>query len=274
MNSLEHHVALVTGGSEGIGFGIAQALAREGTTVYLVARNREKLERAQGRINAVHKGKAEIYEGDVTQFDVIRHIIDTIYATEHRLDIFVNNAGKYEPVSIDSEFPEQMLQLDFYAPFKIAHYLVQKFSREKRNHLKILTVVSQAALQVFPAGVGYGTAKMALAAGLLHLDKELQDRQISNVELYRLYPGTVGTEAVMALVRQGKLQNPTSVESVVDAALDLLQGKTTTRDVRIGYFPGEGIKRMYLQSNPDRFSLLDTVTEEIIDTDFDPQSLL
>ncbi len=268
-------VAIVTGASSGIGKGISLRLASEGAKVYLVARTLSKLESTRNEI-LEKNGRAEIKSADITDIDSIRKVINDVYQLEGRLDIVVNNAGGYKPITLDSSFDDvqDLIDLDAIAPFKITHYLIQKFSKEKENNLKILTISSQAALKIFEAGIGYGTAKKALTAALFELDSQLLSEGIGNIKLYKLYPGTVGTEGVIELVKQGILQNPTTLESVVDAAIDLLADRTKTKDVYIGFVPGEGIKRTYLNSDPSQFKLLPEVSHEIIDAKFDPRSLI
>ncbi len=271
---LKDNVAIVTGGSEGIGFGIASALASEGALVYLVARTQSKLDEAKRRIEK-SGGKAETRSADITDTGLVKKIINEIYNQHKRLDIFVNNAGTWRPHTISTPFEEieKILKLDFTGPYEITQYLAEKFSKYPQNKLKILTVLSQAALQVMPSGLGYGPAKMALASGLFHIQKELEIAKVNNIKLYRLYPNTVATDKAIPLIREGKLQNPTTLDSVVSAAVDLLMDRTPTKDLRIGYYPGEGIKRTYFQSKTEEFYKIPIVKEEVVDPNFTPRDL-
>jgi len=270
-------VAIVTGGSEGIGFGISKALARKGAKVYIVARTLDKLKTAREEIEK-SGGRAEIRTADIADIDRMREIIDEVYAKESGLHIFVNNAGAYRAVSIDMPFEEIMQkqkairELDEDAPYAISLYLAKKFIPLSAANLKILTVNSQAGLRVFPYGLGYGVAKTALVSGLMHLEKELKDRKNQNISFYRLYPGTVGTEKTLQDIRNGTLQNPTTLESVVETAIDLLTNSTPTRDAYVGYIPGEGITRRYFQSDPDKFKTLDEIGKEVVDPHFNPKA--
>ncbi|OIO80695.1 hypothetical protein AUJ84_02875 [Candidatus Pacearchaeota archaeon CG1_02_32_132] len=296
---LENKVAIVTGGSEGIGFGIASALASKGTRVYLVARTLEKLEKAKERITQ-QGGKVDIKSADITNIESMKEIVENVYRDNGRLDIFVNNAGAWKGQSLDTPFDDiwKLVEFDMKAPYQLAHYLSSRFRSEKENTLKILTVSSQAALQVMDIGLGYGPAKMGLTAGLFHLENELRieiegkideeikrgllkeeekeqrKEELSRVKFYRLYPNTVATEKMMEAIRKNQVQNPVSLEAVVNTAIDLLLDKTPTRDVRIGYYPGKGIVRTYLPSNPDDFYHPAKITEEIVDPDFIPEDLL
>ncbi len=272
--TFQNKIAVVTGGSEGIGFGIANTIASQGSLVYLIARNPENLEKAKSRIEK-NGGKAEIKPADITKFEQIRDVIDSVYQKHNRLDIFVNNAGTWKGQNLDTQFEEiwKLIELDMKAPYQIAHYLTQKFKSLQNKEIKILTVASQAAVKVFELGLGYGPAKMGLVSALHHLKKQMQAEKVSNIHLYNLYPNTVATEKMIEAIKSGNVQDPVSLEAVADTAISLLSDKTPTRDVRIGYYPGKGIVRSYFPSHPDRFYNF-PVSEEIINLDWTPKDLL
>ncbi|MBI2451713.1 SDR family oxidoreductase [Candidatus Pacearchaeota archaeon] len=272
---LENKIAIVTGGSEGIGFGIASALASKGILVYLIARTKEKLEKAKEKI-IQQGGKVDIKPVDITDIEAVKKIVEGVYKDNGRLDIFINNAGAWKGQSLDTPFADiwKLIEFDMRVPYELTHYLVNRFRSEKENTLRILTVASQAALKVMESGLGYGPAKMGLVAGLFHLEEELQREGVKNVRLYRLYPNTVATEKMMNAIRANQVQDPVKLEAVVDAAIDLLLDKTPTRDVRVGYYPGRGIVRTYLPSNPGDFYHPAETTEEVVDSNFTPQDLL
>ncbi|MBI2449038.1 SDR family NAD(P)-dependent oxidoreductase [Candidatus Pacearchaeota archaeon] len=272
---LENKVAIVTGGSEGIGFGIASALASKGALVYLIARTQEKLEKAKEKI-IQQGGKAYIKPADITDIEAMKKIVEGVYHENGRLDFFINNAGAWKGQSLDTPFADiwKLIEFDMKAPYELTHFLTSRFSGEKENNLRILTVASQAALKVMDSGLGYGPAKMGLVAGLFHLEEELQREGVENVRLYRLYPNTVATDKMMDAIRANQVQDPVKLESVVDAAIDLLLDKTPTRDVRIGYYPGRGIVRTYLPSEPKDFYHSENITEEVVNSSFTPKDLL
>lgn len=269
---LKDKIAIITGASEGIGLGISSALAKEGAKVYLVARNPGKLEKAKEKISR-EGGSVETRSADIKDFDSLKKIIDEVYEKNKKLDIFVNNAGTWEGHSLDNDFSEiwSLIEFNMKAPYQISHYLIKKFKDNKKNPLKILTVTSQASIKVFGIGLGYGPAKMGLTAGLLHLRKELDVNNIKHINLYNLYPNTVATEKMLPAIRAGQVENPVSLESVINTAMDLLLEKTPTQDARIGYYPGRGIVRAYLSSDPDKFYNPAVESEKLIDEKFDPK---
>ena len=89
---LEGRVALVTGASQGIGHACALALALEGATVAVAARNQQKLEELVGRIAAVG-GKAAAFAMDVAEEEQVKSGIKSALAQFGKIDILVNNAG-------------------------------------------------------------------------------------------------------------------------------------------------------------------------------------
>ncbi|MBZ5615677.1 MAG: 3-oxoacyl-[acyl-carrier-protein] reductase [Acidobacteriia bacterium] len=89
---LDGRVALVTGASQGIGHACALALAREGASVAVAARNQQKLEELVGRITATG-GKAAAFVIDVAEEEQVKSGIKSALAQFSKIDILVNNAG-------------------------------------------------------------------------------------------------------------------------------------------------------------------------------------
>lgn len=96
MSQLSGKVALVTGGSTGIGRATAERFAKEGATVYIFARNKENLEAAASEIG---HGVIAV-AGDVTKTDDLKRLVDRIKSDHGRLDIVVANAGTIKPQTL------------------------------------------------------------------------------------------------------------------------------------------------------------------------------
>ena len=92
MNELAEKIALVTGASQGIGRACALALAAEGATVALAARNVEKLHAVAAEITAAG-GQAEVFPLDLSDETSIKDGVKAVLAKLGRVDILVNNAG-------------------------------------------------------------------------------------------------------------------------------------------------------------------------------------
>ena len=95
MKNSEIKVALITGGTKGIGFGIAEALLEEGIHVAITGRNKSKVSEAAEKLNSsvTTKVKAIGLMGDVTDFKSIQKAVDDTIKQFGQLDIVVANAG-------------------------------------------------------------------------------------------------------------------------------------------------------------------------------------
>lgn len=87
--NLDGRVAAITGGTQGIGFGIAKSFVEHGATVVMMGRNPENGAKAVAELGA----KASFFQGDVMSQESIEAFIDDVVAKHGRIDILVNNAG-------------------------------------------------------------------------------------------------------------------------------------------------------------------------------------
>lgn len=269
----DNQVAIITGGSSGIGKGIADRLSSLGAKVILVARTEDKLLKAVEDIRK-HGGKAEYRVADATRHGDIENIIDEIYDNDKRLDIFINNAGIFKFTDLDTDFNEveEMIDSDMLAPARILKYISKKFSGKEK--IKVLNTLSHAVFRIMTGNIGYGTAKEALFRMTLQLELEMMEKNIRNIGLYRLYPSAVATPQLLDLYKRGAVEAPTTLESVVDVAVDLLSDKTPSRDAFVGYVPGKGILAAFYRINFDTTydnpQILSFISEKIIDPKYIP----
>ncbi len=95
MAHLKNQVALITGGSSGIGLAIASALIAEGMIVAITARNRGRLKKAEEQLRA-EGGKVIAAVADVSQSAQVSRVVDQVIAETGRIDLLVNNAGTFK----------------------------------------------------------------------------------------------------------------------------------------------------------------------------------
>ena len=93
MQSIRGQVALVTGGSRGIGLAIARALVAEGVQVAVTGRSAAHLSTARNTIEAAGPGGVETLQADVRRYEEVQRAIDATVARFGGLDILINNAG-------------------------------------------------------------------------------------------------------------------------------------------------------------------------------------
>jgi 3-oxoacyl-[acyl-carrier protein] reductase len=127
---LKDKVALVTGGSQGIGRAVALRLAHEGARVVVAARGREMLDMVVGEIRAAG-GQAAAVQADVSRAEDCTRLVDGTIKAFGRLDILVNNAG----TSATGEF-ESVTDEKWQADFELKLFAAIRLSRLAVPHMK------------------------------------------------------------------------------------------------------------------------------------------
>jgi gluconate 5-dehydrogenase len=160
--SLEGRVAVVTGGSSGIGKGIATALARAGAKTVVVARGREALTATVDELTALGCEAAWV-TGDLSGRDAIREAGEAAAAVYGEPDILVNSAGiNLRPPmgEIDEGVWDATMAVNLEAPFLLG----QRFGpgMAERGFGRIIHVTSQQAHRAFVQSGAYGVSKGAL----------------------------------------------------------------------------------------------------------------
>jgi len=157
---LSGKVALVTGGSRGIGFATAKSLSENGATVVITAKNSERLKKSTLEIpNAI--GIA----GDIRNKDDVKNVINKIIEKFGKLDILVNNAGIFPKIKqlheIDEEDWNEVLDVNLTGQFR--------FTKEAIPHLQktggsIINISSDAGLKAYQGfnADAYSASKAAL----------------------------------------------------------------------------------------------------------------
>lgn len=162
---LAGHVAIVTGAGQGVGRGIALALAESGAAVLLVGRTAHKLDSVAGEIRA-EGGTAETLEIDITSDDAGRRIVDAARSRLGGVDILVNNANLAMPAPLDAYSDE-----DFLAAFNAGPRATLALMKAARPYMAdrgggaIINLASSAAVRWDAANYGiYAAVKEAIRA--------------------------------------------------------------------------------------------------------------
>ena len=166
---LEGRSALVTGGGQGVGQGIARSLAEAGANVAIAQRNAEQGEAEAEYLRNAHGVDAFFIQTDVTKSAEVEAMVEAAHERFGRLDILVNNAGASFPKRIENHSDGDMegsFALNYYAVFwamKAAFPIMKA-----QGYGRVVFTSSSAGLFVTPMVGGYGAAKAGVA-GLMHV---------------------------------------------------------------------------------------------------------
>jgi 3-oxoacyl-[acyl-carrier protein] reductase len=198
---LEGRVALVTGASQGIGQACALALARQGASVALAARNRQKLEEVAGQIAAAG-GKAAIFAMDVVEEDQIKSAIKSAIAHFGKIDILVNNAG----IARD-QLVMRMKRTDWDAVLNTnltsAYLCTQQAigSMLKQRWGRIINITSVFGQMGQAGQANYASSKAGLIGLTMALAREVASR---NITCNAVAPGFIETSMTAGLSEEFK----------------------------------------------------------------------
>ncbi|NLD68400.1 MAG: SDR family oxidoreductase [Limnobacter sp.] len=193
--SLSGRVALVTGGSRGIGRMIAEGFLKQGAAkVYISARKAEACNQAAAEMSKL--GECISIPADVSTVDGAKGLAAEIAKREPQLDILVNNAGAAWGAPFD-EFPEsgwdKVVDLNLKAPFFLTQALAPQLrAAAKTRPAKVINIASIDGISVNPwETYSYAGSK----AGLIHLTRRMALRLIQdNIVVSSIAPGPFRSE--------------------------------------------------------------------------------
>jgi len=173
-------VTLMTGGSGGIGLGMAHLLAARGHRLILVSRDLHRLHEAAAELQRKYGHDVHIHAIDLSERGAAQRLFEHIQRLGMQIDVLVNNAGfgiVDEHVEIDSAQLERMLQLDVVAVAELCQ--LYGLAMKQRRSGRILNIASTAAFQPTPYFAAYGAAKAFVLNFSEALAKELEDHGVS-----------------------------------------------------------------------------------------------
>jgi NAD(P)-dependent dehydrogenase (short-subunit alcohol dehydrogenase family) len=198
MPQLEGKVAIVTGGSRGIGRAIAEALVDAGAKVTIGARTASAVQRAAKELSARPQGGASAdavalgVACDVASYEQCRRLIGDTVSTFGRLDVLVNNAGigAFASVSdMSAQDWDAVIGTNLNSLFYCAHEAIPHLKRAGDGW--IINIGSLAGKNAFAGGAAYNASKF----GLIGFSEALmQDVRHDGIRVSYIMPGSVATE--------------------------------------------------------------------------------
>ncbi len=197
-------VALVTGGSRGLGYQMVKAFAERGADVIIASRKLEACEAVAEECRALGR-RALAVACHAGRWDEIDRLIEVAYAEFGRVDILVNNAGmgpRMPSHEVTEALFDSVLNLNFKGPFRLASQVAKRMYDGDGGC--IINVSSTGALMPLPQVIPYGSSKAALNAMSVSMAAEYAPK----VRVNTLSPGPFLTDIAKAWSEEGRVKTP------------------------------------------------------------------
>src|SRR3954447_26109718 len=220
---LSGKVALVTGGSRGLGYQMVKAFAEHGADCIIASRKLDNCEAVADEVRALGR-RALAVQVHAAKWPSIDALIDTAYAEFGRIDILVNNAGMSPAMpshEVSEELFDSVVGLNFKGPFRLASQVAKRMADGEGG--VIINVTSAGSLMPTPSVVPYGSAKAALNA----MSRSLAAEYGPKVRVNTLSPGPFLTDIAKAWDQESReradsaIGRPGNPEEIITAALFL-----------------------------------------------------
>lgn len=183
--------ALITGGSKGIGYGVAAVLIQEGIRVAITSRSQKSADEAAAELNKIKEGFAIGIESDVRSLESQQNAVKVVLEKWGQLDYVVANAGIGHFASIYELTPEQWqetIDINLTGVFYSAKASLDALKETKGYFINI---ASLAGTNFFPDGTAYNASKFGLVG---FSQAMMMDVRKDGIKVTTIMPGSVATE--------------------------------------------------------------------------------
>lgn len=187
---MQNKTAIVTGGSTGIGYGIAAALVKEGMNVAITSRSQERADEAAEQLKKEGSGEVIGIAADVRQFANQQHAVKVTLDKWGQLDLFVANAGVGHFAPIDElsvEIWKETIDTNLTGPF---YSIKAALDALKASKGFFVTISSLAGTNFFAGGSAYNASKFGLTG---FTQSVMLDLRQFGIRVSTIMPGSVAT---------------------------------------------------------------------------------
>ena len=189
---LNGKVAVVTGGTRGIGRGIVEALAAEGVNVSISARSRNEIDETVEALLLLNKGRATGVVCDVRDHSQVKAFFERTVQELGRLDILINNAGIGKFQSVEEMSPQDfrdILETNLFGVFYCCHEAIPLMKKNGGGY--IINISSLAGTNAHPRMAAYNASKFGLNG---FSEALMQEVRHDGIKVSYIMPGSVNTE--------------------------------------------------------------------------------
>ena len=182
--------ALITGGSKGIGYGIAEVLIKEGIKVAITSRTQENADEAATALNAIKEGFAIGIASDVRNLVSQQAAVATVLKTWGKLDYFIANAGvgHFAPIqNLSAEAWQETIDINLTGVFNSIKASVDALKETKGY---FISIASLAGANFFETAAAYNASKFGLVGFTQAI---MLDLRKDGIKVSTIMPGSVAT---------------------------------------------------------------------------------
>ena len=198
---LKDKIAVVTGGSRGIGKAVVQSLVAGGCKVIAISRSAQELATLKEEIEKTGF-VIDVEAADVSDYDQVEKMVSEVIKKFGTVDILVNAAGIYGPIGLfgDNDIKKwsQALQINLLGAVNCAHAVLPTMTKNKSG--KIINFSGGGAVNSFPHFSAYATSKAAVVRFTENLAAEYKD---FNIQVNAVAPGAVNTKLLSEVLAAG-----------------------------------------------------------------------
>jgi len=238
--NLKHKVAIVTGGTKGIGRAIADALLQAGVSVCVSARQVEVIGQSTWREDEPGHVREIMFPCDVRKDDHVRALVDFTVKNLGGLDILINNAGVGIFETVEQTSPEDfraVLETNLFGVFYCCHAAIPQMKQRGGGY--IINISSHAGANPHPRMAAYNASKFGLNG---FSEALMQEVRHDHIKVSYIMPGSVNTEFggdSPGAEKSWQLQ-PSDIAQVV---IDLLQHDDRSLPSRVEIRPSKPPKK-------------------------------
>ena len=190
MKDLTNKVALVTGASKGIGYGIAEAFVKAGMRVAVTSRSQEAADEAAARLNEIKKGAAIGLEADVRDYAAQVESVTQTLEKFGQLDVLIANAGigHFAPISeLSTKQWQETIDINLTGVFNSIKAAEEALEDSKGY---FISIASLAGTNFFAGGAAYNASKFGLVGFTQAVMLDVRDK---GIKVTTIMPGSVAT---------------------------------------------------------------------------------
>lgn len=238
---LKDKVAIVTGGTRGIGYSIAEALLAEGAKVFICGRDTQFLKSALTNLGSKAAGRVDGAVADVRHYEDCRRLIRAAAERFGGLDILVNNAGIGIMKPVDQLTPEEWdatIQTNLSGVFYCCREAIPLMRQRGGGY--IFNISSLAGINPFAGGSAYNASKFGLNG---FSEAMMQDIRYDGIRVSYIMPGSVDTDFATAPGSKARQTWKLTGEDIAKAVVDLFKFPKTALASRIEMRPSQPPRR-------------------------------